>query len=228
MHTIEGIKNHRKYGIIQATYSACPPFLNTAPYNPARIDAEKVANYCIDFNNSVISAIKVNQNIKTVILAASFWQYTVPNYKMQTRDTEANNSTHITPTSLHLAEADLGNTIETLKRLGKEVIVIGPPPSVGNENIACMEQHLSTGKTPTDCSIPLDSYKQYNAGLLTLLNTIEKKYNIKVVRLSDALCDEKACQTIVDGVPMYRDSGHLSYVGSAKAFDVLANTKKLW
>jgi len=228
MHTIEGIKNHRKDGIIQATYSACPPFLNTAPYNPALIDAEKVSNYCIDFNNSVISAIKTNKNIKTVILAASFWQYTVPGNKMQIRDPEANNLTRIIPTNLDLVEADLGNTIETLKRLGKEIIVIGPPPSVGNENITCMEQLLSTGTAPTDCSIPLSAYKQYNAGLITLLNTVETKYKVKVVRLSDALCDEKACRTILDGVPMYLDSGHLSYVGSAKVFDVLANTKSLW
>ncbi|WP_207282793.1 acyltransferase family protein [Pseudomonas sp. FW300-N2F2] len=227
MHTIEGIKNHRKGGVSQATYSACPPFLNTAPYNPTREDAEQVAKYCISFNDSVLSAIKSNPNIKTVILAASFWQYTVPTNKMLTRDNEG--KTHIVPTSLEQVQADLGNTIQELKLLDKEIIVIGPPPSVGNENISCMQRQLSDNSTTqADCTISLKNYKDYNSGVLTLLDTIENKYAIQVIRLSDALCDEKVCRTVVDGVPIYRDSGHLSYVGSAKVFDILANAKSLW
>ncbi|BBP64265.1 acyltransferase [Pseudomonas sp. Cab53] len=228
MHTIEGVKNHRKGGIAQATYSACPPFLDTAPYNPARADAGKLANYCIAFNDTVFSAIKADKTIETVILAASFWQYTVPTNKMLTRDEQDKGSTRIVPTSLDQVENDLGRTISELKRIGKEVIVIGPPPSVGNENISCMQQQLSNSTTAHDCTIPLKNYREYNAGVLTLLDTIETKYAIRVIRLSNALCDDTVCRTVVDGVPMYRDSGHLSYVGSAKAFDILANTKNLW
>ncbi|AUM69241.1 hypothetical protein C0J56_10225 [Pseudomonas fluorescens] len=126
MHAIEGIKNHRKGGITQATYSACPPFLDTAPYNPAREDADKLSNYCVAFNDSVLSAIKNDQNIETVILAASFWQYTIPANKMLTRDRE--NSTRLNSTNLNQAKEDLGKTIESLQLIGKEVIIIAPPP----------------------------------------------------------------------------------------------------
>ena len=227
MHAVEGIKNHRKGGITQATYSACPPFLDTAPYNPARKDADKVSNYCISFNDSVLSTIKTDKNIKTVILAASFWQYTIPTNKMLTRDKES--STRLTPTGLDQAKEDLGKTIDSLRLLGKEVIIIAPPPSVGNENITCMQQKLANSSNSTsDCVIPLKNYKEYNAGVLELMSAIENKYAVRVVRLSDALCDEAFCRTIVDEVPIYRDSGHLSYAGSAKIFDILANAKKLW
>nr|WP_245150906.1 SGNH hydrolase domain-containing protein [Pseudomonas fluorescens] len=90
-----------------------------------------------------------------------------------------------------------------------------------------MQQKLtSSSSLTTDCAIPLKNYKEYNSGVLELMSAVEKKYS--VIRLSDALCDETLCRTIVDGVPMYRDSGHLSYVGSAKIFDILSNAKKLW
>ncbi|WP_137188635.1 acyltransferase family protein [Pseudomonas asiatica] len=231
MHAIEGIKNHRPQGIIQATFSACPPFLGTAPYNPARPDAEKVANYCIAFNDGVLSSIKSDHTIKTVILAASFWQYTVPTNKMQTRGPEIESSTTINPTSLERVEQDLGNTIKVLQDLGKEVVVIGPAPSVGNENVSCMEQILSGKLKISDqssCGIPFATYRQGNAGVINLLDFIENTYHIKTIRLSDAICDANNCRAIIDGVPMYRDSGHLTYVGSAKAFDELAKAGKLW
>ena len=231
MHSVGGIKNHRRNGIVQATYSACPPFLNTAPYNPLRPDAESMANYCIAFNDGVLNAIKTSQYIKTVILAASFWQYTVPNNSMQVRLAGTQATTTVVPTSLSLAEADLGNTIETLQNLGKEVIVIGPPPLVGDDNIVCMERRLSGKMLLPDksfCGISLDTYRRTDAGVIELLDVIEKKYKVKVVRLSSALCDKKVCRTIVDDVPMYRDSGHLSYEGSAKVFDDLANANRLW
>lgn len=231
MHTIEGIKNHRPRGIIQATYSACPPFLGTAPYNPARPDAEKVANYCIAFNDGVLESIKSDSKIKTVILAASFWQYTVLNNQMQTRTKEGDQSTSIQMTSLEQVEQDLGNTIKALQDLGKEVLVIGPPPSVGNDNVSCMEQILS-GKLQTkdysSCGIPTTTYRQGNAGVIKLLDFIESTYRVRTIRLSDAICDVDNCRAIIDGIPMYRDSGHLTYLGSAKAFDDLANAGKLW
>lgn len=61
-----------------------------------------------------------------------------------------------------------------------------------------------------------------------MLDFIENTYHIKIIRLSDAICDANNCRAIIDGVPMYRDSGHLTYVGSAKAFDELAKAGKLW
>ncbi|MEB5773097.1 acyltransferase [Aeromonas caviae] len=231
MHTVEGIKNNLPRGLVQATYSACPPFLGTAPYTPTRPNAERIANSCIAFNDGVLEAIKADQNIKTVILAASFRQYTVPAIKMQTRSAAGEKSTSIRMSSLELAEQDLGNTVKVLQSLGKEVVLIGPPPYVGDENVSCMEQVLSgklKSKDHSTCGISTATYRKDNAGVINLLDFIESNYKVKTIRLSDAICDANNCKTIIDGVPMYRDGGHLTYLGSAKAFDDLANARKLW
>src|ERR1700722_2578009 len=85
MAAASGAQYHLARGMVQATYSACPPFLGYAPYNPSLDSPELVAKYCIAFNDSVKTFVMHNDALRTVVLAASFWQYTVPNYKMMRR-----------------------------------------------------------------------------------------------------------------------------------------------
>jgi|GEM_PF-3439059 len=37
---------------------------------------------------------------------------------------------------------------------------------------------------------------------------------IEVKRLDSLLCDEQQCRVSANGLPLYRDGGHLSYFGS--------------
>lgn len=231
MHTIPGIVAYpnTNQGIVQATYSACPPFLGTAPYNKNRTDAIRVSQLCMQFNDNVRQYIEQTPHIKQVILAASFWQYTQNNNQMLSR-TQTGKAV-IGSTSLEQAQADLGRTIQALQNAGKEVIVISPPPAVGEENLTCMERLLSEkfvfGSNPR-CEVDYGMYTRANAGVIALTNNIEQTFKIRVIRLSQAVCNEQVCQSILDGVPLYRDSAHLSYSGSEKIFEQLSNSHQLW
>ena len=226
MHSIPGIVAYGKTlkGIIQATYSACPPFLETAPYNPHQDKAERVSKICIQFNTDVIQYIEKTPTIKKVILAASFWQYTIQSNQMLRKNQDGTFS--LNSTSLDIVKEDLGRTIQALQQAGKEVILIAPPPAIGNQNVSCMERVLAKkfvfGNNPK-CEVNFHDYLQDNAGVIALTENVEEKFKIHVIRLSDALCSQQVCQSILDGVPIYRDSVHLSYLGSDKVFKQLSN-----
>jgi peptidoglycan/LPS O-acetylase OafA/YrhL len=230
MHAVPGVVRHIKGGLVQATYSACPPFMDSAPFNPLRgDDAERVAKLCILFNDGVLRAIGESHSITTVILGASFWQYTVAGYEMLERegvDTFARR-----PTSLENTEAIFGRTIAALRASGKKVVVIGPPPGIGDENVKCMERVLSGklvfGDNPK-CELAYGAYEAGNRGVIEMLDYVERTYGVQVVHTPQALCSDGFCRTILDGVPIYRDSGHLSYRGAEMVFDRLAVMKALW
>ncbi|MNJ73198.1 hypothetical protein D3C77_699600 [compost metagenome] len=67
------------------------------------------------------------------------------------------------------------------------------------------------------------AFDRANKKMNDLMKYAETALGAKVVYLSDVLCDEKACKTIIDGVPIYRDNGHLSITGSVKLYQKMPN-----
>jgi hypothetical protein len=229
MHAVPGMVRHIEGGMVQATYSACPPFMGAAPFNPLRgDDAERVAELCILFNDGVLRAIEASPSITTVILAASFWEYTVAGFQMLHRD---DGKFALRPTSLGDTEATFGATIAALQATGRKVVVIGPPPSVGDDNVKCMERVLSDKFVlgdNRDCEVAYGAYEAGNRSVAELLDYVGQTYGVQVIETSRALCSDGFCRTVIDGVPIYRDSGHLSYRGSETVFDRLAGMNGLW
>ncbi|MNJ75924.1 hypothetical protein D3C81_1586920 [compost metagenome] len=66
-------------------------------------------------------------------------------------------------------------------------------------------------------------FERNHKNVIDLMKYAEHSLGAKVVYLSDFLCDEKSCKTFMDGVPIYRDSGHLSTVGSIKLYEKIPN-----
>ena len=51
-----------------------------------------------------------------------------------------------------------------------------------------------------------------------MLRDTSRIYDVPVIWLGDYLCDVKNCNILYNGVPIYRDGGHLSYSGSEAIF----------
>ncbi|WP_085617695.1 MULTISPECIES: acyltransferase family protein [unclassified Pseudomonas] len=221
MHSVPGLVRSQNIDLRQATLSACPPFIGSSPYNPKNPYPQKIKN-CIAFNDKVLQFIKEHDEIKTVILGASFAGYANVGGKLSVRQQNGSDNL-IIDTGLPNLKKDIKNTIDEIRATGKNVVVISTTPAISTQNLNCMERTLS-GKISfgdnLDCGKPRVIFDRQTKNVQEFYSYLESELNIKVVKLSDTLCNALSCVSILDGIPIYRDEGHLSVVGSVKVFSL--------
>jgi len=223
MHNIPGLAQSQKIDIRQATRSACAPFLNTAP-NTKRSNFEEQARQCVGFNDSAFKFISETSSIKTVILAGSYGQYMQDTYESISFDT--NGAMQVEKSTPERAMKDMRTVVEKLKALGKQVVIIAPPPPLNTTIVSCIQGEManpSLTNQSNKCLLDRALFERSHKNVLNLMKYAETSLGAKVIYLSDALCDAKSCKTIIDGVPIYRDPGHLSTTGSVKLYQKMPN-----
>jgi len=223
MHNIPGLSQAQKIDIRQATRSACAPFLNTAP-NTKRSDFEAQARQCVGFNDSTFKFISDTPSIKTVILAGSYGQYMQDTFESISFDTSG--VMQIEKSTPKRAMKDMQVVVEKLKALGKQVVIISPPPPINTTIVSCIQAEMaspSLTNQSSKCLLDRKLFERSHKNVLNLMKYAETSLGAKVIYLSDALCDAKSCKTIIDGVPIYRDPGHLSNTGSVKLYQKMPN-----
>lgn len=223
MHNIPGLSQAQKIDIRQATRSACAPFLNTAP-NTKRSDFEAQARQCVGFNDSTFKFISDTPSIKTVILAGSYGQYMQDTFESISFDTSG--VMQIEKSTPERAMKDMQVVVKKLKALGKQVVIISPPPPINTTIVSCIQAEMaspSLTNQSSKCLLDRKLFERSHKNVLNLMKYAETSLGAKVIYLSDALCDAKSCKTIIDGVPIYRDPGHLSNTGSVKLYQKMPN-----
>ena len=93
--------------------------------------------------------------------------------------------------------------------MGIKPVVFEPLPANGKDIGNCLVKQAFYFDA-IDCRIDVIDYSA--SGVPWLLGEIEKDY--PVVWLSDILCDEKFCNSEMNGNFIYSDTGHLSVEGS--------------
>ncbi|MGC9743275.1 acyltransferase [Pseudomonas capeferrum] len=141
MHNIPGLSQAQKIDIRQATRSACAPFLNTAP-NTKRSDFEAQARQCVGFNDSTFKFISDTPSIKTVILAGSYGQYMQDTFESISFDTSG--VMQIEKSTPERAMKDMQVVVEKLKALGKQVVIISPPPPINTTIVSCIQAEMAS------------------------------------------------------------------------------------
>ena len=212
MHIVPGIlASDSTAALVQATRSGCGPLLDVAPVARNDLSATtQSAASCRNFNQSVLAYVEHQPSIHTVVLASVFVQY-VDNAVSQLATREG--MINATPEA---AATYLDRTIAALRKLGKRVVVIAPPPSGGFDMGACVER-LRLGK-PTwgpysDCVIDRKIYVHKNSRVLEFLSVLGPK--VSLFRFDGALCHGDTCATTIQGIPIFRDGGHFSHDGIA-------------
>jgi peptidoglycan/LPS O-acetylase OafA/YrhL len=200
-------------GIAQATRSTCAPILDMArqlPQEPA-----SRARRCLAFNQSVLAHLAKSPHIEFVVLS-SRWQYFFSDPIVDAR------GQRVQPNEQAIAHS-LADTVRQLRRMGKKVIVLTPPASIGaSVNLGlCAERRaldLLTVSPSTDahCGFPQTLHATRNAQVLSLMNRVAQSADVAVLRLDQATCENGRCVAMFDGVPLYRDAGHLSHAGSSE------------
>ena len=211
MHWMSGLLTEDGIGVVQATRATCAPVLETALYAPPKY-GRAWSERCIEFNNVVLSELGRIPSVNTVILGG-LWNYML-NATVISRQGDAYLQQKLTTEELL---PQLTFTIDAIRRMGKKVVVMAPPPATGFEIGRCIEKKR-TGKVsfgaPVDCKISFPDYQSTARALHSFLQQLSEKADVEVFDLQGVLCDQQSCLTELDGVALYRDAGHLSVAGS--------------
>lgn len=206
MHLIPGIAVKNK-NFVQLTKSVCGPFLGLAPiqgkYNKAWADG------CIAHNENSFEFIKNSDSITHVVLSSTFDQYFGEKKGQFLIGSEA------VEKNQELAFIYLTQTIDQLKKAGKQVILISPPPRSGFNIGSCLEREdLNLMTVRKGCDIDMEEYLRMDRIINEALSAVSSETNTKIIWLKDLLCKEGRCQSRLGGKYVYRDEGHLSIDGS--------------
>lgn len=199
-------------GLMQATRSACAPLLDYA--RQVSKDPADRGLQCLAFNRSVLAYLKAHPQIDYVVLSAR-WRYFFD-------DPVVDAHGHVVKPSRAELAASLVNTIHMLRQLGRKVIVVSPPAAVGPQLDLglCAERHLQGLLTfvhdaDQSCSFAQAEHERYQRDVLALLDEASQRAHVSVVRLDHMTCQAGRCASVIDGIPLYRDAGHLSRAGAS-------------
>ncbi|MDH5637566.1 MAG: acyltransferase [Nitrospinota bacterium] len=209
-------KSKGKKGVWAGT-GGCAPMLGLK-----RPDNEK----CFRFNNAILEVISQRTEIETVILHARWaLNKTGRRFGKEGReDVFLVSSAHPKPsyeTTSIVFDETLRNTVSTIRKLGRRVILITGAPEIGwdvPQKLETFQGRKNTLPDPPDINI----YNKRNGEVNSLLEELASADpGVRVVHIEDLIC-RPDCAIVREGRPLYRDDNHLSAHGSRTLAPALA------
>ena len=148
-----------------------------------------------DFQN-IYSAIFNSKTIKQVFIGMYWYgrQVTIPQGSTRAKE--------------------LTKTIDLLSTNGRRVYLIDDVPTFPFQPEVCKGKRSLSNKMPT-CSMPIDeANRQKLAYISDLMQVIKDRPNVKLISVSNYLCNDNSCNMTIDKNILYRDHNHLNLIGS--------------
>ncbi len=211
-------KKSRLKGIL-ANQTACPPLLGIERRNRTS---------CSEFNQHVLDFVSQNRTIETVILVGR-WALSTKGtrYKEEPGDpvylVNVEDPDNHSRSNLELFQRGLRNTVNTLRGMGKDVVLVNPIPEVGYDVPSALVIAKKRGLDVNDIVAPtLDEYRERTREVRSVFDKLQAQSLVNLVTPETFLCDGSTCKVSIDDTPLYRDDDHLSIFGSefvSQAFD---------
>jgi hypothetical protein len=154
-------------------------------------------------------------SINTVILSSVFKQYMTPeDFHVLSR---TDGILREEQGRIEIALIGMDRTVRSLQALGKNVVVIAPPPAMDWDAGRCAERimrHMITLGPDSDCVVSESEYQKKRATVLSFLRQLADRNDAKIIMLDEALRSGEDYLPIEDGKIIYIANGHLSYAGS--------------
>lgn len=191
---------------VQMTMSACAPILGIANHAPPRYN-EQWGQKCIQNNEQVFEWLGAHPEIRYVILSSSFVILTEDSKRLTLPDGTTR------PTGDFSIE-QLRQTLRRIKELGRIPVIVSPTPLSGYNTGRCLVIQHTLNRSLDVCDFPLVG--QLRESLYRQLQEVARQTDTAIIMLSDLICPDGKCRSHIDGLMIYRDSGHLSHAGSAR------------
>jgi peptidoglycan/LPS O-acetylase OafA/YrhL len=200
MHLADALRaTGPELGFRQQSLTACPPVLNLAPLSLPRYP-ESWGVKCIAHNKNVLKWLSNRKDFQYVILASPFRlgeQILVDDVVVK-----SNRDVYL---------AHLRKTINHLRSLGFKPVIIAPPPAPGYDLGRCWAR-MSIIKQEAYCDFQYKDVPKADFETDEIMKSAGEF--APIVFLKDLICPDGLCGTTINGIPVYRDIGHLSIEGS--------------
>jgi hypothetical protein len=122
--------------------------------------------------------------------------------------------------SLESWAAGMKRSLNALREAGGTIVLLRDTPSPLWDMRRCLENALWRGKSPHTCDMPrslaLDPHLTFAQSQLAASIP-----GVRLVDLTSQFCDEMTCPAMLNGMPVYRDSLHMSAKFSRKLAEPL-------
>jgi peptidoglycan/LPS O-acetylase OafA/YrhL len=179
-------------------HSGCPPLSGVS--NPA-------SPSCSDWNTRILQSITLNSQIKTVVLMASWFNYSNESgaYSLRDASGRSGNEAVFSPA--------LYSTVRALLDGGLTVWIVGPLPYAPvDAPFSLAMNKIRPGHLPPDVA-----YDRIRSDARNFFDAVDALRDVNGLLISNPLkwlCSETTCRYQTDGMPIYRDAWHLSSNGS--------------
>jgi peptidoglycan/LPS O-acetylase OafA/YrhL len=190
--------------------STGPEFVSTPGYR-----------FCGQYNKEMAELALSSPDIRNVVLVSRWtnWRVGEPGSPAESpvdiRLRNGNGAARTIQDNRAIFVRGFEELILTLVGAGKTVWIVGPLP----EPTVRVPKALyvkALGFDTTNIDISEESYKTRHRYVLALFDEIARKYSVRFIWPSEALCADGGCPVIENGNPMFFDQDHLSYFGVSK------------
>ncbi|MBF5052780.1 acyltransferase 3 [Alcanivorax venustensis ISO4] len=217
MHLADAILASEGLGkahIVQFTKSVCAPIYEIALTNQNY--APNWSNGCVEFNERVKEWLSNNKSIKYVVMSSP----------MGIIYSDIYYNGEVVGVAPSLVLKKMNETASHIRSLGKMPVFVSPPPRTGHDLSQCTTRSQIMG-VERDCSFATNSISEDHKKVMAFLN--DEALSVPVIDLSRYFCERDKCKTSSNGIPFYRDKGHLSKPGSSligSQFDLFSDIKR--
>jgi peptidoglycan/LPS O-acetylase OafA/YrhL len=197
--------------LAQASKGQCAPLLGIAP-----VDRDATATFaagCLSFNRSVLAWLAATPSVRVVVLSGFYQRYA----QAGTQALREGDSV-LRPAGMDGVLAAQRRTVDAIRALGRRVVLVSGPVPARFDVGQCWERSLTRlplFSPAPGCAIAPDGASSDAGWTARLLDRFVTEASTPVVRLDRLMCPQPGrCETIADGVPLYRDADHLSLGGA--------------
>ena len=195
----------------QVRQSTCAPLLGARRTNQAARHEE----ICLDYQKGMVAFLKANPKLKLAVLAG-YWAS--DQNGIATNELGLDGAGAKTPDKARRSfEQVLDATVRYLHDRGIAVLIIGqvPPWHKSGLPVACAIAAKRSGDDARACGIDAGPVRKDLAVSNETVQCVAARYpNVTALLGTDLLCDTTECYTVMDGVFLYRNPGHLNAAGS--------------
>lgn len=204
-------------GVLQLSFSGCPPSL--------LLDAQRPG--CSDWTKESLYYLERNVQIRNVLLGYRYTAFLFGYQLEKYPDFPDENPAHRLAGSQYYLSAhearelywdSFSEIVSRLMRAGKNVYVLYPVPELPTHIDKAVTPLFAFGsKTLLDLqrATSVSYYRSRNKFILEKLDSLPYGNNLHAVKPLQAICDEAFCPAVRNNAALYFDDNHLSLSGAA-------------